>query len=184
MIDLKEFYEVFKCTLLLVSCILCLTCKQSKVLIDDFVYVNPKEPLPVDWLHSEIKDNIQYIPLQSPYKSALGTISRCIVIDTICISTYRDRSGVFFHSLSGNFLHVLNATGKGPMEFDDVNEIAKFDNNHILINDPSKKSIIKYNFRERKIVGEYKTYVDIFSMYYQNEQLIYIGNNFKKGVVQ
>ena len=170
--------------LLHVTLFLFYSCKQSKILLKNFVFINPQESLESQWLDTNITENIKYLPLESPYKSPLGTISRCIVIDSFFISIYRDRSSIFFHSLNGKLDFVLNAEGKGPFEFEEVNEIAKFDENHILINDPSKQSILKYNFRTKKIVKEYKTNVDIFSMYYQNEQLIYIGNNFKKGILQ
>ncbi|HMP29746.1 MAG TPA: 6-bladed beta-propeller [Saprospiraceae bacterium] len=161
-----------------------IACKDDIPKSNEIVIIDPKENLKKDWLDDAILDNISYFPLESTKGYPLGNLDKFIVIDTFFISTYRDINGVFFHSLSGVFIHVLHTSGKGPLEFNDVNEIAKFDNDHILINDLEKKAILKYNFRDRKMVEEFNTNATIFSMYYQDGHLIYLGNDFKNGIVQ
>lgn len=151
---------------------------------DNLVIIDPKENLKTDWLDNQIEDQIEYFPLETPISLPLGVLEKCIVVDTICITTFRNRNGIFFHSLSGRFLHHLRTSGKGPLELSKAQDIAKFDDSNILISDIEKNSILKYNIYERKIVKEYKTKHAIFSMYYSNDFLYYVCNDFENGIVQ
>lgn len=148
MIRLIDLYRFI--ILLLLLYVLAIGCNQTVENSSVISLIDPKETLKNDWLDDNIEDDIAYFPLESAKDLPLGVLEKCVVVDSICITTYRNRNGIFFHTLKGDFLHHFKTNGKGPLEFSSVNDIAKFDNNHILINDVEKRSILKYNFYEKK----------------------------------
>ncbi|MBK7634880.1 MAG: 6-bladed beta-propeller [Saprospiraceae bacterium] len=150
------------------------------------IVVNPDTELPQGFWDDIISDDIEYFTLSGQKSNKLSTITYILRVGDYIVSTHPNTSTIYFHDLNGSFQHHLRSSGKGPLEFSEVMTIARFDDHHILINDPSKNSILKYNISNQKITEEFKTNLYIYNMYYDeiSTRLIFTTNDFDSGFIK
>jgi hypothetical protein len=178
-----SFSQLMLHAVLLLTLCLC-TCKRDALIDKSTVIIDPKVTLDKHWWDDKISDDIVYFPLFSTGKLPLSGTRKQIRINNILVSTHYNRAGIYFHKLDGELIFHQLPTGQGPLEFSEVNAFTKYDSTHILINDPSKNAILKYDFVNRKITAEYKTNTYIFSIYYAHNRLLFTTNDIGKGIVK
>jgi hypothetical protein len=126
---------------------------------------------------------IEFMILGKSKNIPLQSVKQAVFFDSIFASTHYNSGFVFFHDYNGEFMFSIKPSGKGPLEINEINLINKYDQNHLILNDPSKNTLFLYDIHKRKIVREIKTGVSIFAFEVLDNKLIYLGNDFLNGLV-
>lgn len=176
----KEIRNVLFFTFVICSL---LHCKVDQAGIEGNIIVNPSSELDEYWWDDKVTNNIEYFVMKGKNDFPLGRTRKIIKIGNTIISS-SNRAGIYFHNLEGEFLYHLSPSGKGPLEFSEVNDIAIFDENHILINDVIKKSVLKYDFKNHAMKEEYNTGTSVFNIWYANDILMYTISSASDGVLK
>ena len=144
-----------KTRLFLMSLLLILSCskqKKSKSIknIEYSIAIDKKDIFKEEKL-SNIVEDIELIPLQTNDSIFIVDHSKVIVDSLYIYIADKAANSIYIFDQEGKIKTRINHTGRGPMEYHDIDDLCITDNGQIVILDTSSKKVIYYDLNGQAI---------------------------------